>query len=64
MSEGSLAVKPATVWRWEESEKRRKKKEDQGRERVRRKKMQIRKKVDSRQVAKRCVFPIFCGSEK
>ena len=37
-----------------------KKKEDQGRERVRRQKMQVREKVAK--VAKHCVFPMICAS--
>jgi hypothetical protein len=38
-----------------------KKKEDQRRDGVRRKKMHVREK--GRKVAKHCVFPMFCGSE-
>ena len=43
--------------RWAESERRR---EDQRRERVRRKKMQVRGK--GRKVAIHCVFPMICYS--
>jgi hypothetical protein len=46
--------------RWEESGKRREKKEDQRRERVRRKKMQVREKVEK---SRNTVFsPMLCGS--
>ena len=68
MVEGSLEVKLPTVWtdegqRWEESEKRRRKKtrENQRRERVRRKKMQVCEKVEKSR--KHCVFFLMiCGS--
>ena len=65
--EGSLEVKLPTVLtdekqRWEESEKRReekKKKEDQRRESQKKDDPGARK---GRKVAKRCVFPMICGS--
>ena len=67
MIEGSLEVKSnfrqygqVEKQRWEESEKWEKKKEDQRRERVRGKKMQVREK--GRKVAKHCVFPMICGT--
>ena len=45
--------------RWEESEKRRKKNREK--RKSQRKKMQAREK--NRKLAKRCVFPMVCGSE-
>ena len=53
--------------RWEESERRRgeKKKEDQRRDRGRRQKMQVRKKVaKSRNTVFFHVFPMICGSAR
>ena len=64
--EGSLEVKLPTIWTdgkqsWAEAERRGEyKREDQRRERVRRKKMQMREKVG--QSRNTCVFPMICGS--
>ena len=65
MVEGSLEVKLPTIWtdekqRWQESEKR-------GEEERRSKRRKSQKKEDpgarkGRKVAKRCVFPMICGS--
>ena len=46
--------------RWEESKKSKKKQEDQSRERVRRKKMQVREKVEKWRFT--VFFPMICGS--
>jgi len=50
--------------RWHEPERRKAKREDQRRERVRRKKMQVREKVGKLRdiVSKHCVFTMICGS--
>ena len=66
--EGSLEVKVPTIYeqmekqRWEESEQRRE-------EERRSEKRNSQKKEDAgarkgRKVAKRCVFPMICGSER
>ena len=67
--EGSFEVKLPTIWTdekqsWAKAERREElKRADQRRERVRRKKMQMRKKDrNGRKVAKHCVFPMICGS--
>ena len=54
----SLEVKLPTIW-IDEKQRREERKEDQRRERVRGKKMQIRK---DRNVAIHCVLQIICGS--
>ena len=66
VAEGSLEVKLPTVWiKWKSRDgknqrREEKKKEDQTRERVRRKKMQVREKVEeSRNTV---FFPMTCGS--
>ena len=63
ITEGSLDVKFPTIWsvgkqRWEESESRREE-ERISKKRARRKKMQVREKVEKSQ---NCVFPMICGS--
>ena len=80
MAEGSLEVKLPTIWTnekhgWEESEKRRERRDETRREEKRReeerrpKKRKSQKKEDQgarkgtrRKVAKHCVFPLICGS--
>ena len=63
--EGSLEVKLPTIWtdekqRWEESEKRRK--EERRSEKRKRQKTEDAGGRKGRKVAKRCVFPMICGS--
>ena len=67
LTDGSLEVKLPTIWADEKQkwsriiERRRQKKEDQRREKVRRKKMQVREKVgQSRSIV---FFPMICGSK-
>ena len=55
--EGSLEAKLPTIWRNENAVQSSRSSEMK---KVRREKMQVREK--GREVAKHCVFPVFCGS--